>query len=344
MWAGYNGSMNATIFKASAALLLSASLMACTETQPAQPNPQPDPLPGTQPAASKTYTLPGNTVFPEGVAYQSSTQNFFVSSTTNGAIYKGNLNDAVASVFLPGNTDGRTTAIGLKVDDQGRLFVAGGGTGKMFAYDVNTGALLRAYDTTSDPNTNTFINDVALTPDAAYFTDSRRPILFRVTKTATGLGETAEPWLDLTTVPNTPIKYQQQGFNLNGIAATPDGKYLIVVQSNTGQLFRIGTLDKSVTEIQFGGMVMNGDGILLDGQTLYVSRNADKIIVPITLGADFTTGTIGTPFSDATLMYPTTLAHAGNRLLVVNSQFNKRGDGLTPNLPFTLSNIAIPGK
>lgn len=311
---------------AGAALLLSASLTACGG--PGQLR---------TPETSRTYTLPGNAVFPEGVAYRSSTKDFFVSSTTDGSIYRGNLNDASASVFLPGGADGRTTAIGLKVSETGQLFVAGGGTGKMFVYDVNTTALVRALSTPAAAG-GTFINDVALTPDAAYFTDSLRPVLFRVARTAGGVGETAEPWLDLT---GTTIGYVA-GFNLNGIAATPDGRYLIVVQSNTGQLFRITTAEKAVTEIKFGGTVRNGDGILLDGQTLYVSRNADKIIVPVQLDADFTTGTIGTPFSDPTLMYPTTLAQAGNRLLVVNSQFDKRGPGLTPTLPFTLSSVPIP--
>lgn len=310
-------------------LMVSAVLTACGgQGQPAGDS-----------GMSRTYTLPGNAVFPEGVTYRSSTGNFFVSSTTDGAIYRGTLNGTSAQVFLPGGADGRTTAVGLKVSEAGQLFVAGGATGRMFVYDVNTGALVRAYDTPAAMN-GTFINDVALTPDAAYFTDSRRPVLFRLARTASGVSGTLEAWLDLT---GTPIAYGE-GFNLNGIAATPDGKYLIVVQSNTGQLFRIRTADKAVTEIEFGGTVKNGDGILLDGQTLYVSRNADKIIVPITLGADFTTGTVGTPFSDPTLMYPTTLAQAGNRLLVVNSQFDKRGPNVTPTLPFTLSNIAIPNR
>lgn len=324
----YNSRMNKRFAGAGAALLLSAALTACTSGGPP-----------TLPETSRTYVLPGNAVFPEGVAYRSSTGNFFVSSTTDGTIYRGNLNEASASVFLPGGADGRTTAIGLKVIEAGQLFIAGGGTGKMFVYDVNTRTLVRALGTPAAPS-GTFINDVALTPDAAYFTDSRRPVLFRVARTAGGVGETAEAWLDFT---GTAVQYQS-GFNLNGIAATPDGRYLIVVQSNTGQLFRITTADKSVTEIKFGGTVRNGDGILLDGQTLYVARNADKIIVPVQLSADFTTGTIGTPFSDATLMYPTTLAQAGNRLLVVNSQFDRRGPGLTPTLPFTLSSVPIPGR
>lgn len=321
--------MNTRVAGAGAALLLSAALTACMGgTAP------------TAPEASRTYVLPGDAVFPEGVAYRSSTGNFFVSSTTDGAIYRGNLNGTSAQVFLPGGADGRTTAVGLKVSEAGQLFVAGGATGRMFVYDVNTGALVRAFETPAASSTGTFINDVALTPGAAYFTDSRRPVLFRVARTANGVGTEAEAWLDLT---GTAIEYGE-GFNLNGIAATPDGRYLIVVQSNTGQLFRISTADKSVTEIQFGGTVKNGDGILLDGQTLYISRNADKIIVPIALNADFTTGTVGTPFSDPTLMYPTTLAQAGNRLLVVNSQFDRRGPNVTPRLPFTLSNIAIPNR
>src|SRR5688572_17332202 len=75
------------------------------------------------------YILPGETVFPEGVAFDQRTGFFYVSSTTDGTIFRGELSEEMTSVFLPGGQDGRTTAVGLKVDDQGRLFIAGGGTG-----------------------------------------------------------------------------------------------------------------------------------------------------------------------------------------------------------------------
>ena len=47
----------------------------------------------TKQAASGTerYMLPGEEVFPEGVAYQSDTGDFYVSSTTDGTIFRGNV-------------------------------------------------------------------------------------------------------------------------------------------------------------------------------------------------------------------------------------------------------------
>ena len=135
-------------------------------------------------SAAQLYVLPGDAVFPEGIAYQASTGDFFVSSTTDGAIFRGNVGQSVATPFLPGGGDGRTTAVGLKVDEQNRLFIAGGGTGRLFVYDASTAQLIRRFDTGASP---TFINDVALTPAGdAYFTDSMSPFLYRVFTDAQG--------------------------------------------------------------------------------------------------------------------------------------------------------------
>jgi sugar lactone lactonase YvrE len=287
-------------------------------------------------SGSTRFVLPGNTVFPEGVAYQPSTGAYFVGSTTDGTIFRGTLRDPAASVFLAPGGDGRTTAIGLKIDSRGRLFVSGGGTGQMFVYDTANGALLGKV---SNGLTPTFINDVAVTSAGdAYFTDSMNPILFKVAADANGQ-YTLESWLDFT---GTALTYQT-GFNLNGIAATPDDKYLIVVQSNTGKLFRIEIATKAVTEINLGGAtVTNGDGILLNGQTLYVARNQQGLIVKIQLSDDLASGSVVSSTADPLLAYPTTLAWADGRLLVVNSQFNKRGPNLQPVLPFTITSIAAP--
>lgn len=291
---------------------------------------------GLPPGGVTSYTLPGTAVFPEGIAHLNGSKNFYVGSTTDGTIFRGTLGQKDTEVFFPPVAE-RPTAVGMKVDAQNRLFVAGGGSGKVFVYDTVGKTLLKTL--TTPAASATFLNDITLTPDAAYITDSQRPILFRVSRSETSLGE-IENWLDFT---GTALEYQS-GFNLNGIASTPDGQYLIVVQSNTGKLFRITVADKSVAEISLNGgaTVKNGDGILLDGQTLYVVRNQDVIIVPVTLSADFSTGILGTPFSDDSLRYPTTIAQEGKRLLVVNAQFDKRGKpGVTPELPFTVSDIAI---
>ncbi|WP_309573477.1 hypothetical protein [Deinococcus sp.] len=289
---------------------------------------------GQTPVTVTSYTLAGNAVYPEGIAHQNGSSAFYVGSTTDGTIYKGTLGTAATDVFLAADA-ARPTAIGMKVDAQGRLYIAGGDSGKVFVYDTSTKALIRSFDTPAVAAT--FLNDITLTPDAAYITDSQRPILFRIARTSTGLG-TLESWLDFT---GTALTYTM-GFNLNGIASTPDGKYLIVVQSNTGKLFRITTADKTVTEINLGGAtVTNGDGILLSGQTLYVVRNQNTVIVPVTLSADFASGTVGTSFADTSLRYPTTIAQEGDRLLVVNSQFDMRST-MNPELPFTVSSVALP--
>ncbi|TSA81712.1 superoxide dismutase [Deinococcus detaillensis] len=300
-------------------------------------------IPGTM-SAQKTavsemisYSLPGNSVFPEGVAHQAGSQNFYVSSTTDGTIFKGTLGKANAEVMLPPVPE-RPSVLGMKVDEGGWLYMAGGTSGKIFVYDTATKAPIKAFDTPEAPER--FINDVALSADAAYFTDSARPILFRVSRTANSVGE-IEAWLDLST---TAVKYLPFGPgsapNLNGIVVTPGGQYLIVVQSNTGKLYRITIADKTVKEIDLGGIEVHGDGLLFNGPTLYAV--ADSSIVPITLSADFSSGKLGVALTDDRLRFPTTIAQVGDRLLVVNSQFDKQGSGLTPEVPFTVLSVTIP--
>ena len=288
-------------------------------------------------SSAERYVLPGEQVFPEGVAYQSDTGNFYVGSTTDGTVFRGDVESGPkeAEVFLEPNSDGRTTAIGMEVDEEGRLFIAGGETGRIFVYDTESADLVRRLDT---PDAEaTFLNDVAVTPDGdAYFTDSMRPVLFRVTSTSDGVGE-AEPWLNFE---GTPAEYEE-GFNFNGIDATEDGRYLIAVQSNTGELFLIDTESKEVVEINLGGETLaNGDGLLLDERTVYVVRNEQELIVPVELSGEYISGEVGEPFTDPSFAFPTTIAKTDGRLLVVNSQFDKQeGD---PELPFTVSSVEVP--
>ena len=281
-----------------------------------------------------TYTLPGDAVFPEGIAYDAASGDFFVGSTSNGAVYRGNVQDGdgVLEVFLEPGTDGRTGVTGMKVDAQGRLFIAGRNTGRAFVYDATSGDLIQVLETPSAPNT--LINDVIVTEDAAYFTDSFRPTLFRVPLTVDSVGE-MEAWLELD---DTPITYRN-GFNLNGIVTSEDGRYLLTVQFNTGQLFRVNTETKEVAQVDLGGAALTtGDGLVLDGRALYVVRENPAEVVPVTLSEDFTSGKTGDAFTDPSLDLPTTAAQVDDRLLVVNSQL----DGTPVQLPFTVSSLAIP--
>jgi len=284
------------------------------------------------------YILPGDEVFPEGIAFQRSTGNFFVSSTTDGTIFRGHVRQPEAEVFLPGGEDGRTTAIGLDVDDKkDRLFIAGGGTGQVFVYDIRSGevlAALQAFDPATGP---TFINDVVVTRSGdAFFTDSMNPVIYRVFKGKRGK-YVVEDWLDLT---GTPIEFVE-GFNLNGIVATPNGKYLVVIQSNVGKLFRIEIATREIIEIDTGDAELTaGDGIVLQGRTLYVVRNALGEIAVLQLSGRLERGVLVHTITDPSFRFPTTADIARGRLLVVNSQFDRQATG-NPVLPFTVSSVEL---
>jgi Cu-Zn family superoxide dismutase len=282
-----------------------------------------------------SYVLPGEAVFPEGIAFHRRTRSFFVSSTIDGTIFRGTLREPTASVFLPPGEDGRTTAIGLKAH-RNRLYVAGGGTGKMWVYDIRSREMIASFDNDLPA---TFVNDVVVTRTGdAYFTDSLSPYLYRVARSDDGALR-FERFLDFT---GSPLVYTT-GFNLNGIAASRDGRFLVVVQSNTGRLFRIEVATRRVREIDLGGVRLTaGDGLLLEGRTLYVVRNALEQIVEVRLGRNLRRGRVVSTTTDPSFAFPTTIARAGGRLLVVNSQFDRRAPGLAPELPFTVSAIRVP--
>ena len=278
------------------------------------------------------YELPGDAVYPEGIAYHPDNGKFYVGSTSDGTLFEGDVTSGEVRVFSAGGADGRVFAVGMKVDSKGRLWVAGGPTGKMFVYDTANGDLIASYNTPEAKMT--FINDVTIAPDgSAYFTDSFRPLLFRINDAGGGV---VEPWLDFT---GTVLEYGE-GFNLNGIATTNDGRYLIVVHSISGDLFRIDINSREVIRIDLGeSNVSGGDGLLLDGDTLYVVRNRFSEIVAIELSMDYSKGIVGEGVTDPSFVFPTTLARAGDALLVVISQLSRREQG--PVLPFNVARIPV---
>jgi sugar lactone lactonase YvrE len=283
-------------------------------------------------------------IFPEGIAVRGDT--FYVGSTTDGTIYRGELDEEVATPFLlPGNPEGRTFAVGMKVDGR-TLFVAGGPTGQVFAYDVRSGELVGQWSVTNpaDPADPTFLNDIAISDDGdVYVTDSLRPVLYRIDdddRRTRGV-ETLETFVEFT---GTALQYVP-GFNVNGIVVSRDDRYLVVAQSGTGSLFRIGIRDRSVLRVDLDGESVSGDGLVLVGRdTLYaVERQGDVgYVVEIDLDRRLTEGEVEGRTADPTFDDPTTAALVGRSLLVVNSQFGARNAGVPPTLPFTVSRVRLP--
>lgn len=252
---------------------------------------------------------------PEGIAVGKGS-TFYVGSIPTGAIFRGDLRTGEGEVFIPAQ-EGRA-AIGLKYDERtGFLFVAGGGTGSAYVYNTESGETEAAIQFTTEES---FINDVVITNDAAYFTNSRQAVLYRV------------PLRNNGRLPNRPMfeelpltgDYQlQPGFNANGIAATPDGKTLIIVNSADGVLYNVDAATGEATRIDLGdSTVMNGDGILLQGKTLYVVQNFLNKIAVVDLNARLTAGTIVQEITSEAFRVPTTIARFDDALYAVNARFN----------------------
>jgi sugar lactone lactonase YvrE len=260
---------------------------------------------------------------PEGIASGAGT-TFYVGSIPTGAIYKGDLLTGEGSILVPAQ-EGRS-AIGLKYDPRtDLLYVAGGGTGFAYVYNATTGENIAEILLTSLPS---FINDVVITQDAAYFTNSSQPILYRVP-----LGEDgalpANPTVEAIPL-GGDYQFTPGAFNANGIAATPNGDTLIIVNSVDGLLYNVDPATGIATRIDLGtGSVPNGDGILLRGKTLYVVQNQLNQVAVIGLNSTFTAGTIEDTITSPLFRVPTTIANLGNKLYVVNARFG------TPPTPDT---------
>jgi sugar lactone lactonase YvrE len=276
-------------------------------------------------AFPETIPLP-NGWQPEGIAVGRGS-TFYVGSIPTGAIYRGDLRTGKGAPFVQGAT-GRA-AIGVDFD-RGRLFVAGGMTGKGFVYDARTGALVREVQLATGSGA-TFVNDVVVTKRAAWFTDSNRAVLYRLP-----LSKNGRPAAAAQALPLTGDFQLGGGFNLNGIDATPNGKTLVTVQSSTGKLFLV-TPAGVTTEIDLGGQtVQNGDGILLLGRTLYVVRNSNNEIAVVSLGKGLASGTVARTITSPGFDVPTTIDRHGGRLYAVNARF---GTAATPSTTYTVVRV-----
>ena len=171
-------------------------------------------------------------------------------------------------------------ALGTKFDRRSKLlFVAGGPSGTATVYDAASGAQVAFYQFGAPSPTGpptTFINDVIVTREAAYFTDSVAPVLYRVE-----FGPRAEPSATFDVITLPPVVFGAPGScgpspRANGIAATRNGHYLLLGNSSAGAVYQVDTATFMAVPVDLGGATLcNADGLLLDGKTLYVVQNAN---------------------------------------------------------------------
>jgi sugar lactone lactonase YvrE len=241
---------------------------------------------------------------------------FYAGDLFAGDIFRGNIQRGTAELFI--DAPAGRMAVGMAVDvAHDLLFVAGGFTGQAYVYDTRTGATVATYQFGAPPAT--LVNDVALTKDGAWFTDSFQAQLYFVPVSRAGVPGLTFRTLALSGPAATLIG--NGAVNLNGIQATANGKTLIVAHSANAQLDTVDPATGASATIA-GVSVPDVDGIVLEAGRLWAVQNFSNQVSRIRLRPDLSSGVVEEVITSPLFQIPTTAARFGRRLAVVNAKFD----------------------
>jgi hypothetical protein len=282
-------------------LILTALVAAQTPAVAAPPS-------GAQPPS--VIVLPGATSA-EGIA-RGKGSTFYAGDLFGGDIFRGDVRRGTAELFI--DAPPNRMALGMAFDHRhDLLFVAGGPTGQAYVYNTRSGATVASY-AFGDPGSS-FINDVTVTADGAWFTDSLQPKLYFVPIDKHGTPESFQ-----TLQLSGPAADTSGEINLNGIRAADQGQTLIVGHSGNAALYTVDA--DSGASAAIAGISVGVDGIELSGKKLWAMEPFNNQITRVRLNSDLTAGTVEKVITSDLFQTPTTAARFGNILAVVNAKFD----------------------
>jgi hypothetical protein len=282
------------------------------------------PLVGPASAAQVEY-FPEVIMLPDGFQPEGVVVNwkgvFYAGSLADGAIYRGDVVTGQGDILVEGE-EGRI-AVGMAYDPRtDQLWVAGGPTGQGHVYDASSGENLATYQLSDPEDGGTFVNDVAVTLSGAYFTDSSRPVLYRV-PLSIGAEPPAGDEVEVDVIELTgDYEFVEDAFNANGIDAPFGGGVVLIVNSTVGSLYWVEPDTGRAVQIDLGEETLtNGDGILLDGHTVYVVQNQLNQIAAVRLDPSLLSGDVARVITHDGFDVPTTVGHYHDYLYAVNARF-----------------------
>lgn len=294
------------------ALLLSACMLLLGVTVPAGAATLPD-----------VIELPDG-FFPEGIAIGSGT-TFYTGSLVDGAIYRGDLRSGQGEVIAEGSEGG--LAVGMDFDHStGTLYVANGSQARVTAYDGRTGDVVDVATVAGG-----FVNDLIVSGDYVFATDS-----FVAQYYAIHLEEDGS-FGDVVTIPlSGDFQLEPGQFNSNGIEATASGSALVIVNSFFGEIYLVNPLTGVASVVDLGGAIVNGDGLVLAGNTLYAVVGGENAVYEIALTPRTHSGTVVDIITDEDFDVPTTAAIGGGSLYAVNAKFSTPPG---PDVPYEIVRV-----
>jgi sugar lactone lactonase YvrE len=199
------------------------------------------------------------------------------NGSVDGSIYKVDLRSGEGEILVepePGfDPYFDCFKLGMRVDPRTNyLFVAGCVNGDAYVIDADSGVTVERYQLGPD-GFFALPNDVTITNDGAYFTDSYLPLIYKLPLASNGgIPDSSD---DITEI-LLPDEFILDPANdpccgANGIVSTPDGKTLIIGHSNLAALYRVDPATGDVDEIQVDPPLSGFlDGLVLKGRTLYI--------------------------------------------------------------------------
>jgi hypothetical protein len=243
-----------------------------------------------------------------------------------GAIYTGHLRTGEGAILVP--PTGKPVA-GLSYDPRTDYLYAATGYSAGFLTGSHWDQGVIVYDASSgDVITEiTFgdgivINDVLVTRTGVYFTDSLNPDLYKVVLENGG----RLPSTPVVEVIHMPDFEMVAGFNANGLVGDFDGRQLVIVNTSTGVLYLVETASGEASPIEIEGVEQlfpDGDGLYLDGRTLYILQNFSNKVAVVQFSGDLSGGEFvrNIPGEGETnpLDVATTVIGFGNSLYAINT-------------------------
>jgi len=266
------------------------------------------------------------TAYPEGVAHNDKTGDFYVSSMRHGTVgvvkadgsYKAFAKDPLLISSVGMHADPERNRLLVCVSDPGVSEKTSPKTQKKIArlvsFDLKTGKRLKSVDLDklAPAGGEHFCNDIAIDDQGnAYVTDSFSPIIYKV-----------DPSFKASVFATNDL-FKGKGFGLNGIVHHKDG-YLLVVKMDDGTLLKVDEKDPTKITVVAAEKVPNADGlVLVGGDTLVVIQNGESHkMTKLKTGDGWKTAKV-TQTAPLAAEFPTTAVDVGGKLYINMSHLNE---------------------
>jgi sugar lactone lactonase YvrE len=274
------------------------------------------------------FMAPG--VYPEGVAFNSKNNLFYVSSVTTGTIGTVDMQGNYKTVYTDPSLK---STYGLKLDLKQNLLWAcvsdgnysqysDSGTykkmGRIIAIDLSTGKKVQDINLAKEYKGQHFIND--MTFDAAgniYVTDSYSPVIYKIDIAGKA------------TVFAKSDLFDSIDMGLNGIVYHPQG-FLIVNNNSQGALYKVDLKNpKNITRIKVKNLFPGADGMLIGtaGSLILIQNKSVDKVYQLTSTDNWQTAEVQSSTSaEDRFQQPSTGTMVNGQVYVLNSKMNELAD------------------